>query len=206
MQVAHIDDITTSKAYRDRDPILVAGVELGGYRTVLSVPMLKDQELVGLIVIYRQEVRAFSDKQIELVKNFAAQAVIAIENTRLLNELRESLEQQTVTSEILGVIAASPTNIQPVLEAIAESSCRLCEAYDSVIFLREGERLCGRAHHGPISMRGEGPIDRGWVTGRAFVDREPVHVHDLRAAADEFPMAVSARSVSVTGPLSAFPC
>src|SRR5262249_55801410 len=101
--------------------------------------------------------------------------------------LTEALEQQTATSDILGVIAASPTNIQPVLEAIAENACRLCEAYDSVIFLREGERLRGRAHHGPISVVGEGPIDRGWVTGRAFLDREPVHVHDLRGATDEFP-------------------
>jgi len=187
-QVAYIPDLMQQRAYIERDPRVVANVELAGYRSVLAVPMFKEEnELIGAIVIYHQEVRPFSDKQVALLTNFAAQAVIAIENTRLLNELRESLEQQTVTSEILGVIAASPTNIQPVLEAIAESSCRLCEAYDSVIFLREGERLCGRAHHGPISMRGEGPIDRGWVTGRAFVDREPVHVHDLRAAADEFP-------------------
>jgi GAF domain-containing protein/DNA-binding response OmpR family regulator len=105
----------------------------------------------------------------------------------LTRELSEALEQQTATSEILGVIAASPTNIQPVLEAIAESASRLCEAYDSAIFLCEGERLRVRAHHGPISILGEGPIERGWVTGRAFVDREPVHVHDLRGAADEFP-------------------
>jgi GAF domain-containing protein len=187
-QVAYIPDLMQQRAYIERDPRVVANVELAGYRSVFAVPMFKEEnELIGAIVIYHQEVRPFSDKQVALLTNFAAQAVIAIENTRLLNELRESLEQQTVTSEILGVIAASPTNIQPVLEAIAESSCRLCEAYDSVIFLREGERLCGRAHHGPISIRGEGPIDRGWVTGRAFVDREPVHVHDLRAAADEFP-------------------
>src|SRR6516225_6375320 len=187
-RLAYIPDLMQQRAYIERDPRVVANVELAGYRSVLAVPMFKEEnELIGAIVIYHQEVRPFSDKQVALLTNFAAQAVIAIENTRLLNELRESLEQQTVTSEILGVIAASPTNIEPVLEAIAESSCRLCEAYDSVIFLREGERLCGRAHHGPISMRGEGPIDRGWVTGRAFVDREPVHVHDLRAAADEFP-------------------
>jgi signal transduction histidine kinase len=114
-------------------------------------------------------------------------AELEAENGRLRRELAEALEQQTATSEILGVIAASPTNIQPVLEAIAENACRLCEAYDSVIFLREGERLRGRAHHGPISTLGEGPIERGWVTGRAFVDREPVHVHDLQGAADEFP-------------------
>jgi GAF domain-containing protein len=102
-------------------------------------------------------------------------------------DLAETVEQQTATSEILGVIAASPTNIQPVLEAIAESACRLCEAYDSAIFLCEGERLRARAHHGPISILGGGPIGRGWVTGRAFVDREPVHVHDLQGAAGEFP-------------------
>src|SRR5262249_17895656 len=103
-------------------------------------------------------------------------------------ELSEALEQQTATSEILGVIAASPTNIQPVLQAVAESACRLCEAYDSVIRLCEGERLHVRAHHGPIPVDFVGsPIGRGWVTGRAFVDRKPVHVHDLQAAADEFP-------------------
>jgi signal transduction histidine kinase len=121
--------------------------------------------------------------------------VIAIENARLFDEvqartreLSEALEQQTATSEILGVMAASPTNIQPVLQAVAESACRLCEAYDSVIRLCEGERLHVRAHHGPIPVDFVGsPIGRGWVTGRAFVDRKPVHVHDLQAAADEFP-------------------
>jgi len=103
-------------------------------------------------------------------------------------ELAEALEQQTATSEILGLIAASPTNIQPVLQAVAESACRICEAYDSVIRLCEGELLRVRAHHGPIPVDfGGSPIGRGWVTGRAFVDREPVHVHDLQAAADEFP-------------------
>jgi len=104
------------------------------------------------------------------------------------HELAEALEQQTATSEILGLIAASPTNIQPVLQAVAESACRICEAYDSVIRLCEGELLRVRAHHGPIPVDFVGsPIGRGWVTGRAFVDREPVHVHDLQAAADEFP-------------------
>jgi GAF domain-containing protein len=193
-QISQIADITTIQPYIERHPFLIEAVELGGYRTVLDVPMLKEGEPIGVVSIFRQEVRPFTDKQIALVQNFAAQAVIAIENARLLNELRqrtddlsESLEQQTATSEILGVIAASPTNIRPVLETIAENACRLCEAYDSVIFLCEGERLRARAHHGPISTLGEGPIERDWVTGRAFVDRAPVHVHDLQGAAEEFP-------------------
>jgi two-component system NtrC family sensor kinase len=192
--VTHVTDLAGERGYAERDPLFVAGVEVGGIRTLLSVPMLKKNDLIGALSIYRQEVRPFTGKQIELVSNFAAQAVIAIENARLLNELRqrttdlsEALEQQTATSEILGVIAASPTNIRPVLQAIAENACRLCEAYDSVIYLREGDRLRGRAHHGAISILGDGPIDRGWVTGRAFVDREPVHVQDLRDAADQFP-------------------
>src|SRR5262245_10741541 len=201
-QVAYIPDLMQQRAYIERDPRVVANVELAGYRSVLAAPMFKEEhELIGAIVIYHQEVRPFSDNQVALLTNFAAQAVIAIENTPLLNELRrrtgdltEALEQQTATSKILGVIAASPTNIQPVLEAIAENACRLCEAYDSAIFLREGERLRGRAHHGPISVVGEGPIDRGWVTGRAFLDRAPVHVHDLRGATDEFPDG-SARAI-----------
>jgi two-component system NtrC family sensor kinase len=165
-----------------------------GHRTTLAMPLLREGIAIGAILIRRMDVRPLTERQIALLQMFADQAVIAIENVRLFDEvqartrdLSEALEQQTATSEVLGVIAASPTNIQPVLETIAENACRLCEAYDSVIFLREGERLRGRAHYGPISILGEGPIERGWVTGRAFVDREPVHVHDLQGAADEFP-------------------
>jgi signal transduction histidine kinase len=162
--------------------------KLGGARSTLVVPMLKDEVLVGATIIYRQEVRPFTDKQIELVENFAAQAVIAIENARLLNELREALEQQIATGEILRVIAASPIDVQPVLDAVAESMSRLCDAYDATVLLKEDGSLVVKAHHGTIPVDFiTWPIGRDWVTGRCVVDRETVHVADLLAAGSEFP-------------------
>ena len=124
----HVVDNLAEQAYLDREPGMVASVELGGIRTTLLVPMLKENELIGALTVYRQEVHPFTDKQIALLTNFAAQAVIAIENTRLLNELRELLEQQTATSEVLSVISASPGRLEPVFQSMLDNAVRICEA------------------------------------------------------------------------------
>ena len=139
--VVHITDCAISQSYLDRDPAMVAAVELGGVRSFLAVPMLKKGELIGALALSRQKVKPFDDKQIELLTNFAAQAVIAIENARLLNELRQSLEQQTATSEVLQVISSSPGDLQPVFETLLRNATQLCKAKIGTLFLHEEGRL-----------------------------------------------------------------
>ena len=165
-----------------------------GLRTLLGVPLLREGKPVGVLVLSRSVVQPFTEKQIELAETFADQAGIAIENVRLFDEvqaktrdLSEALIYQTGSGNILKVIASSPTDAMPVLKAIIDSACELCDAYDAAVLLRDGDVLRFSAHHGPIPIGLEQwPINRTWVGGRAFVDREPVHVPDLLADDGDF--------------------
>jgi signal transduction histidine kinase len=193
-QTVHVADLAAAQPYAERHPAVVEAVELGGIRTFVAVPMLKDNELIGMIVIYRQEVRPFTDKQIALVQNFASQAVIAIENARLLSELRqrtedlsESLQQQTAASEVLQVISRSAFDLQPVFEAVAESSLRLCGADRAFIFRFDGELLrMVAAYNAPPEFKewvAKHPIRPGRHSGsaRAALERRTIHIPDVRA-------------------------
>ena len=171
-------------------------IRIGDYRTALGVPLLREGAPIGVIFLTRCTVQAFTDKQIELVQTFADQAVIAIENVRLFDEvqaktrdLSEALTYQTGSSNILSVIASSPTDVRPVLRAIVESACELCGAYDAILRLKVGDNLEPGAHHGPIPAGSDKwPINRNWTAGRAVIDKEPVHVHDMQSAeGNEFP-------------------
>jgi GAF domain-containing protein len=191
---AHVPDIAVEE-YHERAGLLVRqGLSLGGFRTVLAVPMRKDTSLLGAITIYRQEVLPFSDKQIALLQNFAAQAVIAIENARLLNELhdrtrdlQESLEYQTATSDVLKVISRSTFDLQPIFFTIIATAARLCDADDGIITIHEGDiyklvASFGAAPEFDAVMKGRlFPVNRGSLTGRTVLEREVVHIHDIAA-------------------------
>jgi signal transduction histidine kinase len=189
-----VSDLRIDPSYLIGDPLPVAAADVAGIRTLLGVPMLRDKEVVGFIGIYRKEIRPFTEKQVTLVTNFAAQAVIAIENTRLLNELRqrtddlsESLEQQTATSKVLDVISRSAFDLQAVFETVVESSVRLCGADRAFLFRFDGELLrVAAAFNAPRELRdfiSENPIRLGRysASGRAAVERRTIHIPDVLA-------------------------
>jgi GAF domain-containing protein len=194
-EVTQVFDIETESRV---PPVARAMARARGFRSLLVVPMKSDKGPVGVITVTRKEPGTFAANHIQLMQTFADQAVIAIKNTRLFDEvqtktrdLQEALTYQTGSSNILRVIASSPTDVGPVLQAIVESACALCEANDAVVRLKEGDTLCLRAHDGPIPVDRIGwPISRDWTAGRSCIDRQPVHVHDmLSPEGDEFPEA-----------------
>jgi two-component system NtrC family sensor kinase len=193
-QTIHFADLAATEAYRQRNPPTVEAVELGGVRSVVAVPMLKDGELMGSIALSRGEVRPFTERQIELVTNFAAQAVIAIENTRLLNELRqrtddltESLEQQTATSEVLKVISSSPGELQPVFQAMLANALRLCEAKYGQLFLYAENKFHAVATRdlpqgwADFLQKNPIPADPDVPLGRLAATKQLVHIDDIRS-------------------------
>ncbi|MGB8175145.1 MAG: GAF domain-containing protein, partial [Pseudolabrys sp.] len=184
----HVPDMLKDEAYQSRAPLAVSVVEIAGIRTLLTVPLLKEDEAIGVVTIYRREVRPFTNKQIELVQNFASQAVIAIDNARLLNELRESLQQQTATADVLKVISSSPGQLEPVFRAMLEKAVRICGAKFGQLFLSEGDGYRAVAMHDVPSAiaekRRQNPFlcpSAGSPLGRVTRTKQVAHVVDLMA-------------------------
>jgi two-component system, NtrC family, sensor kinase len=195
-EILHIHDLTAEPAYMEGDRRMIALVDSAGARTMLLVPMLRDNAVIGAIVIYRQEVRAFTDKQIELVKNFASQAVIAFENARLLSELRESLQQQTATAEVLKTISRSTFDLPAVLHALVETAAQLCDA-DKGTITREKDGAFYRAESYGFSKDFMNyvrdvpvAVDRHTATGRALLEGVVIHIPDV----EKDPITISARA------------
>jgi signal transduction histidine kinase/putative methionine-R-sulfoxide reductase with GAF domain len=204
-QPLHSPDLRESASYLAGDPFIVGAVERGGARAALLVPLAKEDSLIGALAIYRQETRPFTEKQIQLVETFANQALIAIENARLLNELRESLQQQTATADVLNVISRSKFDLQPVLETLVASAAHLCDAPMVAIHVQRDNTLPGRARHGfstdmVEALRNIGQVmDHGSLAGRTITQGRPEHIPDVATDADytfhDFTRITGARSM-----------
>jgi two-component system NtrC family sensor kinase len=183
----HVVDLRDEQCYADGDPLVVPSVDIAGIRSIMAVPLIKEGVPLGALTVYRREVRPFTEKQIELVQNFSSQAVIAIDNTRLLNELRESLSQQTATADVLKVISRSTFDLQTVLQTLIESAAHLCEADQGTITQQKGDVFFRAATYGfsdeftqyvknlPVEP------ERSSATGRALLEQQTIHIPDVQA-------------------------